>query len=125
MKNSERNKMLQRYEDLTLREDSLIVLLATVEVSAVMYTQISNILKETQSEILKIRSIKDQRIEFLFNFKVGGWNSEYAFTEEQAIEQAIEKYGIPTEHNKMLNIDTTSFRASTPSDYRNLISLFY
>lgn len=60
MKNSERNKMLQRYEDLTLREDSLIALLSTVDISAVMYTQISNILKETQSEILKIRSIKDQ-----------------------------------------------------------------
>jgi hypothetical protein len=124
MKNSERNKMLKRYEDLTLREESLIALLATVDISAVMFTQISNILKETQSEILKIRSIKDQRIEFLFNFKGGGWNSEYAFTEEQAIEQAIEKYGLPTEHNKILNIDTTSFRASTHSDYQNLLSMF-
>ena len=124
MKNSERNQMLTRYEDLSLREDSLIALLATVDISAVMFTQISNVLKETQSEILKIRSIKDQRIEFLFNFKGGGWNSEYAFTEEEALEQAIEKYGIPTEYNKVLNIDTTSFRVSTPSDYQNLLSMF-
>ena len=123
MKNSERNQMLTRYEDLSLREDSLIALLATVDISAVMFTQISNVLKETQSEILKIRSIKDQRIEFLFNFKGGGWNSEYAFTEEQAIEQAIEKYEGPGKINSNL-IDTKSFRASTPSDYQNLLSMF-
>jgi len=123
MKKSERNKMLQRYEDLTLREESLIALLATVDISAVMFTQISNILKETQSEILKIRYIKDQRIEFLFNFKSGGWNFEYAFTEEQAIEQAIEKYEGPGKIKSNL-IDTTSFRASTPTDYQNLLSMF-
>ena len=40
-----------------------------------------------------------------------------------SIEQAIENYGVP-EDGKILNIDITSFRVSTPDDMRNLLSLF-
>lgn len=124
MKKDDRNKMLQRYTDLLNREDSLIALLANASIGAIMFTEISNIFKETQSEILKIRAIKDQRLEFLFNFKGGGWNSEWAFYEEQAIRQAIKKYEGPGKINTCL-IDTKSFRVSTLVDHDALLSNFY
>ena len=122
MKKSERNKMLQRYTDLLNRIDTLQFILNNVE--GYEEDDLRSIIKEANEELAKIKILKDNKREFLFNFKGGGWNSEYAFTEEQAIEQAIEKYGIPTEYNKILNIDTTSFRVSTPSDYQNLLSMF-
>ena len=122
MKKSERNKMLQRYTDLLNRIDTLQFILNNVE--GYEEDDLRSIIKEANEELAKIKILKDNKREFLFNFKGGGWNSEYAFTEEEAIEQAIEKYGIPTEYNKVLNIDTTSFRVSTPSDYQNLLSMF-
>ena len=124
MKKDERNKMLQRYTDLLNREDSLIALLATASMGAIMFTEISNIFKETQSELLQLKDLKDNKIEFLFNFKSGGWNSEWAFYEEQAIRQAIEKYEGPGKINPCL-IDTKSFRVSTPVDHNALLSNFY
>ena len=122
MKKSERNKMLQRYTDLLNRIDTLQFILNNVE--GYEEDDLRSIIKEANEELAKIKILKDNKREFLFNFKGGGWNSEYAFTEEEAIEQAIEKYGIPTEYNKVLNIDTTSFRVSTTSDYQNLLSMF-
>ena len=53
----------------------------------------------------------------------GGWNSEMAFTKEEAIEQAIFKYGHP-DTQEMLQVDTTTFRVSTTVDHRNLMSMF-
>lgn len=54
MKKDERNKMIQRYTDLLNREDSLIALLATASMDAIMFTEISNIFKETQSELMEL-----------------------------------------------------------------------
>jgi hypothetical protein len=79
---------------------------------------------ETTTEIESIEKQLSTKLEFLFNFKGGGWNSEVAFTKEQAIEQAIANYGFPEEGKKILNIDITTFRVSTPDDRRNLLSLF-
>jgi len=124
MKKSERNKMLQRYTDLLNRIDTLQFILNNVNIVGHEENDLHSIIKEAESELAKIKNLKDNKREYLFNFKGGGWNSEYAFTEEQAIEQAIEKYGAPTEYEKILNIDIKSFRASTPSDYQNLLSMF-
>jgi hypothetical protein len=63
------------------------------------------------------------KLEFLFNFKGGGWNSEIAYTKEDAIEQAVFKYGHP-DTQEILKVDVTTFRVSTPDDRRNLLSLF-
>ena len=121
MKKSERMQMLQRYTDLLNRIDTLQFILSNVE--GYEENDIHSIIKETELELYKLKGLKDNKREYLFNFKSGGWNSEYAFTEEQAIEQAIEKYGNP-ETQITLQIDTTSFRISTPTDYQNLLSLF-
>lgn len=112
--------MLQRYTDLLNRIDTLQFILNNIE--GYEEDDLHSIIKEANEELAKIKILKDNKREFLFNFKGGGWNSEYAFTEEQAIEQAIEKYEGPGKINSNL-IDTKSFRASTPSDYQILISM--
>jgi len=124
MTNAERNKMLQRYTDLLNRIDTLQFILKHVE--GYEEDDLHSIIKESQEELAKIKNLKDNKREYLFNFKGGGWNSEYAFTEEKAIEQALEKYGVPNEYGREgLNVDVSTFRVSTPSDYQNLLSLFY
>jgi hypothetical protein len=123
MKKSERNQLLQRYTDLLNRVDTLQFILNNTE--GYEENDIHSIIKEANEELSKIKNIKDNKREYLFNFKNGGWNSEFAFYEEQAIEQAIEKYGQPSEDHKVLNIDIKSFRVSTPSDHQNLLSMFY
>ena len=84
------------------------------------------IINETKAEIEYLVQRIATKWEFLFNFIGGGWNSEVAFTKEDAIEQAIFKYGHPdTTFGGMLQVDTSTFRVSTPSDYKNQLSSFY
>jgi hypothetical protein len=86
---------------------------------------ITSVIDESRKEIESIKKVLATRQEFLFNFKGGGWNSEMAFTREEAIEQAIEKYGQPSVDGRICNIDITTFRVSTASDKASLLSLFY
>ena len=86
--------------------------------------EIANILDETKAEIAAIEKQLATKWEFLFNFIGGGWNSEIAFTEEDAIEQALFKYGHPDTQTS-LRVDVRSFRVSTPSDYNAQLSSFY
>jgi len=65
------------------------------------------------------------RVEFLFNFIGGGWNSEWAFTPEEAIAQAIFRFGDPRLESTTCRVDIASFRESTPADHNNLLSSFY
>ena len=131
MKKAERNKMLQRYTDLLNRVDSLRLIIDEVKATIHMsfgqshLNDLEDIIKETEEELLHLKDLKDNRREYLFNFKGGGWNSEWAFYEEEAIKQAEKKYGAPTKSGTICNVDTTTFRVSTPADYRNLMSNFY
>ena len=86
--------------------------------------EIANILDETKAEIAAIEKQLATKWEFLFNFIGGGWNSEIAFTEEDAIEQALFKYGHPDTQTS-LRVDVRSFRVSTPGDYNAQLSSFY
>ena len=86
--------------------------------------EIANILDETKAEIAAIEKQLATKWEFLFNFIGGGWNSEVAFTKEDAIEQAIFKYGHP-DTQEHLRVDITTFRVSTPEDYKAQLSSFY
>ena len=86
--------------------------------------EIANILDETKAEIAAIEKQLATKWEFLFNFIGGGWNSEIAFTEEDAIEQALFKYGHPDTQSS-LRVDVSSFRVSTPGDYKAQLSSFY
>jgi predicted HNH restriction endonuclease len=123
MKKDERNKMLQRYTDLLNRVDTLQFILKNVE--GYEEGDLVAIIQETEAELAKIKNLKDNKRQYIFNFRSGGWNSEFAFTEEEALQQAIEKYGKPNASGGVLNIDERSFRVSTPTDYQILMSSFY
>ena len=125
MKREQRNKAIQRLKVLDIRMKALGEILNT-ELSSPFYrTQCHQIIDETKVEYAVLEKLLATRIEFLFNFIGGGWTSEYAYTEEEAIEQAIKKHGSPTDNNTVSKINTTTFRTSTPADYNNLISMFY
>ena len=86
--------------------------------------EIANIINETKAEIDALAKQIATKWEFLFNFKGGGWNSEVAFTKEDAIEQALFNYGHP-DTQLHLRVDVSTFRVSTPEDYKNQLSSFY
>ena len=122
MTREQRDAAKQRLEVLELRLDGISAITDNgfpIEMGNILQP----IINETVAEIVSLEKTLATKLEFIFNFKGGGWNSEVAVTKEEAIEQAIENYGVP-EDGKILNIDITSFRVSTPDDMRNLLSLF-
>jgi len=123
MTKSERNLGLERIVTLKRRNDEIDSLINYYEPSTDMEEMLLEIVKENETAIEQLTNATNKRYEFLFGFQSGGWNSEYALYKEQAIEQAIEKYGIPGTGTS-LQIDVNSFRVSTPSDYQNLLSMF-
>ena len=123
MTREQRNKAIQRLELLEVRLDGLSAL--SYNVSDKGGIELLSIIDETKAELDLLEKTLATKLEFLFNFKSGGWNSEVAFTREEAIEQAIANYGQPSEDHKVLNIDVTSFRVSTTHDKAGLLSSFY
>ena len=70
----------------------------------------------------KLSKVKEPvRKEYLFNFKEGGWNSVYAFNKSQAIKYAKETWS----DFKDLTVDVNSFRRSTPTESKQLMSSFH
>ena len=110
MTNEEKIKLEQRASTLTTRFEALMVMEQT--------PIIQDIIAEYMAEVDRIHAETTVKREYLYNFKSGGWNSEYALTTEQAIEQAKARFAD-------MDIDEKSFRASTPADYQNCLSLFY
>ena len=110
MTNEEKIKLEQRASTLTTRFEALMVMEQT--------PIIQDIIAEYMAEVDRIHAETTVKREYLYNFKSGGWNSEYAYTTEQAIEQAKARFAD-------MDIDEKSFRASTPADYQNCLSLFY
>ena len=124
MTREQRNKALQRLELLEVRLDGISAITdngCPIDMGNILQP----IIDETKAELDLLERTLATKWEFLFNFKSGGWNSELAFTREEAIEQAIANYGQPSEDHKVLNIDVTSFRVSTTHDKAGLLSSFY
>ena len=124
MTREQRNKAIQRLELLEVRLDGISAITDN-GCPIDMGNLLQPIIDETQAELDLLERTLATKWEFLFNFKSGGWNSELAFTREEAIEQAIANYGQPSEDHKVLNIDVTSFRVSTTHDKAGLLSSFY
>lgn len=124
MTREQRNKAIQRFELLELRLDGISAITDN-GCPIDMGNLLQPIIDETKAELDLLERTLATKWEFLFNFKSGGWNSELAFTREEAIEQAIANYGQPSEDHKVLNIDVTSFRVSTTHDKAGLLSLFH
>ena len=124
MTREQRNKAIQRLELLEVRLDGISAITdngCPIDMGNILQP----IIDETKAELDLLERTLATKWEFLFNFKSGGWNSELAFTREEAIEQAIANYGQPSEDHKVLNIDVTSFRVSTTHDKAGLLSSFY
>ena len=121
MTKDQRNAGLKRCSVLKNRNLDLELILKVYEVSSVMAKTVNEQITENQEAIDKLEKATANRYEFLFNFEGGGWNSEYAYTLEEAQAIAKEKYS----HSESLTPNYKTFRVSTPSDYNNLISLFY
>jgi hypothetical protein len=122
MTRDQREAAKQRLWNLELRLNGINAL--TENMSDKGGVEIANILEETKTEIACIEKQLATKWEFLFNFIGGGWNSEVAFTKEDAIDQALFKYGHPNTQTS-LRVDVDSFRVSTPTDYKNQMSTFY
>ena len=122
MTREQRDAAKQRVVALSSRLDAIQTL--TENMSDQGGIEIANIINETKAEIDALTKQIATKWEFLFNFKGGGWNSEVAFTKEDAIEQALFNYGHP-DTQEHLRVDTSTFRVSTPTDYKNQLSSFY
>jgi hypothetical protein len=122
MTREQRDAAKQRVVALGRRLDAIETL--TENMSDKGGTEIANIVNETKAEIDALAKRIATKWEFLFNFKGGGWNSEVAFTKEDAIEQALFNYGHP-DTQEHLKVDVSTFRVSTPEDYKNQLSSFY
>ena len=123
MTREQREAAKQRLELLELRLDGISALIVNGDAGE-MDDTLQPIIDETKAEIDALTKRIATKWEFLFNFKGGGWNSEVAFTREDAIEQAIFEYGHP-DTQEILKVDTSTFRVSTPEDYKNQLSSFY
>ena len=122
MTKEQRDALKQRVVLLESRLDGISAL--TENMSDKGGIAIMSIIEETKIEIMTLERTLATSLEFLFNFKGGGWNSEVAYTKEDAIEQAIFKYGHPDTH-AMCQVDVSTFRVSTPSDFDALMRGFY
>ena len=122
MTRDQRDAAKKRVVALGSRLDAIQTL--TANMSDQGGTEIANIINETKAEIASLERTLATSLEFLFNFMGGGWNSEIAYTKEDAIEQALFKYGHPDTQTS-LRVDVRSFRVSTPSDYKAQLSSFY
>ena len=115
MTNEELQKIIDRRNQLFARID----VLSTFE--PLGNHTIQDIKLEYAEEMTRLDKLINEKREYLYNFKSGGWNSEWAVTSNQAYAQAMERWG----DDPKLQIDPQSFRASTPADYQNLLSLFH
>ena len=122
MTREQRDAAKQRVVALSSRLDAIQTL--TENMSDKGGIEIANIINETKIEIMTLERTLATSLEFLFNFKGGGWNSEVAYTKEDAIEQALFKYGHP-DTQIMCQVDTSTFRVSTPSDFDAQMRGFY
>jgi hypothetical protein len=121
MTREQRDAAKQRLEVLRIA-DWMALVQITENMSDKGGIEIANIINETKAEIVSLEKTLATKWEFLFNFKGGGWNSEVAFTREDAIEQALFNYGHP-DTQEHLRVDTSTFRVSTPTDYKSIILL--
>ena len=124
MTEAKRKSALERIVTLTRRNDELDSLIKHYEPSTAMEEMLLEIVAENMTHIQELIKATDKRYEFLFNFKGGGWNSEWAYTIEEAKELARVKYETP-EYTGTCIPEYNTFRVSTPADHQNLMSMFY
>lgn len=114
MTTAERKALIKRVKELNSR-------IRHLSASNVVREVVQDIIEEYSKEADRLTKVTYRRREYLYNFIGGGWNSEWAFTVEEAIQQAKDRWA----NGGGPEADEESFRVSDPADYRNLLSLFY
>ena len=120
MTQKQRKELIERQQLLSTRIIELIQIKENVTEPGQFSQTLVDVIKEYKTEVARITKAVDAKYEFLYNFESGGWNSEYAYTLEEAQKQAVERWKDSTS-----GVNMKSFRVSTESDYKNLLSMFY
>ena len=78
------------------------------------------VIEEAREELSRIEKALTTRREYTYNFESGGWNSEYAYTIEEAKESAAKRW-----EGEKMQPRWNSFRISSEQEMQSLLSLFY
>ena len=100
----------------TRKERTKALKLVTAQINELEKSKLAAI-KVLVVELKERQSVFSKNHQWLFNFVGGGWNSSFGMDKEEAIKAAVKEYG--------KGVDTKSFRISTESEERALLSLFY
>jgi len=100
----------------TRKERTKALKLVTAQINELEKSKLAAI-KVLVVELKERQSVLSKNHQWLFNFVGGGWNSSFGMDKEEAIKAAVKEYG--------KGVDTKSFRISTESEERALLSLFY
>jgi len=100
----------------TRKERMKALKLVTAQINELEKSKLAAI-KVLVGELKERQSVLSKNHQWLFNFVGGGWNSSFGMDKEDAIKAAVKEYG--------KGVDTKSFRISTESEERALLSLFY
>lgn len=112
---AEKTQFENRFNNLT---DRLVQIEKQFPTHGYYNSLIEEIRTEFQEEADKIKTLLEKKREYIFNFVGGGWNTVMAHYAEEATYLAQIQYGFE-------KVDKKSFRASTPEDMKNMLSLFY
>ncbi len=100
----------------TRKERTKALKLVTAQINELEKSKLAAI-KVLVVELKERQSVLSKNHQWLFNFVGGGWNSSFGMDKEEAIKAAVKEYG--------KGVDIKSFRISTESEERALLSLFY
>ena len=126
MKQSEKKELTERFNLLSDRIKGLRFINEAdgdthLSESLDPYSLLSTIISETEEEANKIEAILTTTREYIYNFKTGGWNTEFASTIEEAKEKAIRRW----KDLANLDVDLESFRLTNENHMTSLMQMFH
>jgi flavorubredoxin len=113
MTNSERTNLIERSKVLNIRINDLTRLLPSPSVQDIM--------NEYAEEINRLDKLVYSKREYMYNFQSGGWNTEIAYTVEEAIEQAKARWV----NSPNLEINEKTFHVTDEKELRSAMAMFY
>lgn len=108
-----RNTKIERLEKLSALEQEIQVFGSEAPNAAA-----KAVFETYHTKATKLKVALNQRVEWVFTFVGGGWNTEWALTKEEAIEQAKAE-GYQGE------INWESFHVSSEDEMQNLLRSFW
>jgi transcription initiation factor IIE alpha subunit len=113
MTNAELQKLKDRSQELTNRYIALTAMDSNPVIDA--------IIREYTEEVKQLETVIHSKREYMYNFVDGGWNTEYAYTMEEAIEQAKARWV----NSPNLQVNPKTFRVTNERELRSAMAMFY